>query len=77
MHSSGPTQETGVETWSDTEEEVAFSSVEVFVLLRGAESNCVSGPRSGSGPKDWAVAGRSGGAACSPTASCGSSGSSC
>lgn len=74
---SGPTQEMVAETWSDTAEEVAFSSVKVFDFHRDAESNCVSGPRYGFGPTGWGGAGRSDGAAYSPTASCGSSGSSC
>lgn len=63
--------------WSDMGEEGGFSSVRVFVLLPGAKSNCVSGLNFDFGLKGWDVAERSDGAACSPTASCGFSGSFC
>ena len=72
-----PTQEKGVERWSDTVEEEEFWSVRVSVLLLDADCNCVSGLRYGFGLKGWAGAGRSCGATCSPTESYGSSGSFC
>lgn len=68
---------TGEEMWSDMEVEEEFLSVRESVHLPDAECSCVSGPHSCSGMKGWDGAGRCGEAACSLTANCGSSGSSC
>lgn len=70
-------QEMEAGRWTDTGVEGEFLSAAVFDLLPGAKSNCVSGLRFDFGPKGWDVAEKSDGAACSPKASCGSSGSFC
>ena len=73
----GQMQEKGEERWIDTGEEGEFWSAKVSVLLLDADCNCVSGLHFGFGLKGWDGAGRSDEATCSPTASYGSSGSSC
>lgn len=73
----GQMQGKGAERWSGTAAEEEFWSVRVSVLLLGAGCNCASGLRCGFDLKGWDGAGRSGGAACSPRESYGSSGSFC